>query len=277
MSACHLSRSIIPTLFLLLLCTTAPASAAETIRLNGTGCGVALMKPLIAAFQKKHKDVTFEVQKSLGSAAALKAIAKGALDIAVPGRPLKPHEAIPDLTWFEYGRTPYAVVTHPGRKLDDITTEQLAAIYVGTRAKWPNGDFIRVVLRPQDDIDTAMLRSLSPEMDRAVTAAHARPDMLMGVTDQETFDHLKKTDGTISFAPLSMALSEPGAVNVARLNGVAPTLANVASGKYPYTKKILVVTRKEPSPGVKAFVQFLNSKAARAMVTKHGLLLTRGK
>mgnify|MGYP001255401988 CR=1 FL=1 len=276
MPHCHLYRRAIPVLlFLFLSCPV--ASAAETIRINGTGSGMALMKPLIAAFQKGHKDVKFEVEKSLGSAASLKAIARGALDVAVPGRALKPQEAAPELSWFEYGRTPYAVVTHRQIKLKDVTTEQLAAMFSGTRGQWPNGDFVRVVLRPQDDIDTTVLRSLSPEMDRAVTAAHARPDMLIGITDQETFEHLKKTSGTVTFAPLAMVLSEPGTVNVVRLNGVAPTVANVASGKYPYTKHILVVTRKDASPGVKAFVQFLNSKKARGMVARQGLLLTSGK
>ncbi|WP_035497650.1 PstS family phosphate ABC transporter substrate-binding protein [Citrifermentans bremense] len=275
MSHPYLPRGVVLALLFLLL-SWQPA-AAETIRLNGTGCGVTLMKPLIASFQKSHPEISFEVQKSVGSAASLKAIAKGALDVAVPGRELKPQEKVAGIAWYEYGRTPYAVVTHHDTKLDNVTTGQLAAMYFGTHGEWADGDFVRVVLRPKEDIDTAVLRSLSPEMDRAVTAAHARPDMLMGITDQETFDHLKKTAGTISFIPLIMPLSEPGTVNVARLNGVAPTLSNLSDGKYGYAKKILVVTKKNPSPGVKAFVQFLESKKARAMAQKLGLLPAAGK
>lgn len=276
MSYPYLSRRVVPALFLLLFSCQA-ASAAETIRINGTGCGMTLMKPLITAFQRSHPEVTFEVQKSVGSAASLKAIAKGALDIAVPGRDLKPHEKLPTLTWYEYGGTPYAVVTHRDTKLDNVTTRQLVAMFAGTQDKWANGDFVRVVLRPNDDIDTTVLRSLSPEMDRAVTAAHARPDMLIGITDQETFDHLKKTAGTVSFIPLIMPLSEPGAVNVARLNGVAATLPNLSAGKYLYAKKILLVTKKDRSPAVKAFLQFLESKKARALTKKHGLLAAAAK
>ena len=275
MSSSRLCRTVLPAL--LLLIWSSASAAAETIRLNGTGCGVALMKPLITAFRRSHPDVDFEVRKSVGSAAALKAIAKDALDVAVPGRDLKPHERGPNLAWYEYARTPYAVVTHRDTRLDDVTTEQLAAMHAGTRDRWPDGDYVRVVLRPRDDIDTTVLRSLSPDMDRAVTAAHARPDMLIGITDEETFDVLKKTRGTIGFAPLSMVLSEPGAVNVSRLNGVAPTVSNVAGGKYLHAKRIFVVTKKEASPGVRAFLRFLNSKSARAMAAKRGVLLTAGK
>lgn len=267
----HLPRRVAPAL-LLLLFSCRSALAAETIRINGTGCGMALMKPVIAAFRKSHPDITFEVQKSLGSAASLKAIAKGALDIAVPGRDLKPHEKVAGLAWYEYGRTPYAVVTHRDTRIGNVTTGQLAAMYAGSLDKWDNGDFVRVVLRPNDDIDTTVLRSLSPEMDRAVTAAQARRDMLLGITDQETFDHLKKTAGTISFVPLIMPLSEPGTVNVARLNGVGANLPNLSAGKYSYAKRIFVVTRKNPSPGVRAFLQFLESKQTRALTLKRGLL-----
>lgn len=274
MSHPYLARRVVPALLFLLL-SWETSFAAETIRINGTGCGMALMKPLIAAFQKSHPEVVFEVQKSVGSAASLKAIAKGALDVAVPGRELKPQEKVAGLAWYEYGRTPYAVVTHRDTKLDNVTTGQLAAMYLGTHGTWGNGDFVRVVLRPKEDIDTAVLRSLSPEMDRAVTAAQARSDMLIGITDQETFDHLKKTVGTISFIPLIMPLSEPGTANVARLNGVEPTLSNLSAGKYGYAKRIFVVTRNNPSPGVKAFVQFLESKKARAMARKHGLLAAK--
>uniref|UniRef100_C6E0B8 Extracellular solute-binding protein, family 1 n=1 Tax=Geobacter sp. (strain M21) TaxID=443144 RepID=C6E0B8_GEOSM len=276
MSLPYLVRRVAPALLLLLL-SWQSASGAETIRINGTGCGVTLMKPLIAAFRKSHPEVTFEVLKSVGSAASLKAIAKGALDVAIPGRELKPQEKVAGLAWYEYGKTPYAVATHRETKLHNVTTGQLAAMYLGTRGTWGNGDFVRVVLRPNEDIDTAVLRSLSPEMDRAVTAAHARPDMLMGITDQETYDHLVKTAGTISFIPLIMGLSEPGTVNVARLNGVEPTLSNLSTGKYGYAKKIFVVTKKNPSPGVKAFVQFLGSKKARALAQKHGLLPAAAK
>ena len=272
----YLSRIVVPAFLATLICCQA-AQAREVIRINGTGCGMALMMPLIAAFQKTRKDVRFEVQKSLGSAASLKAIARDALDVAVPGRALKAHEMADQLAWYEYGKTPYAVLTHRNAAVDNLTTGQFAAMYDGTLARWPNGDFVRVILRPEDDIDTKVLRGMSPEMDKAVTAAHARKDMLLGITDQESFDHLKKTSGSIGFVPLTMALSEPGSVNVSRLNGVQPTLANLSAGKYPYAKTIFVVTKKDASPAVRAFVEFLNSKKTRAMAARYGVLPSAAK
>ena len=248
------------------------ASAREVIRINGTGSGLVVAKPLIAFFQKANRGVSFQMEKSLGSAAAIKALANDALDITVAGRALKPHEMSEKLAWYEYGRIPYAVVTNRQTQMENIASSELAGMYSGRVATWPNGDFVRVILRPREDIDTKMLRALSPEMDRAVTAAHARKDMLLGITDQESFEYLKKTEGEVGFVPLAMPLSEPGSANVSRFDGVAPTLSNLAAGRYPYAKSIVVVTKKETSPGVRKFVQFINSKKGRAIAVNSGLL-----
>lgn len=164
------------------------------------------------------------------------------------------------------------MVTNRGIKVKNVTTADLAAMYSGKLAAWPDGELVRVILRPKEDVDTKVLRQISPEMDQAVTVAHDRKDMLLGVTDQESFEFLRKTDGAVGFVPLMMPLSVPGSTNVVRFNGVEPTLANLAAGRYPHAKTIVVVTRRDAPPAVKKFVQFLNSEPGRAIARKAGLL-----
>lgn len=248
------------------------ASAQDIVRINGTGSGVALLTPLISAFQREHKNIGFDMERSLGSSASIKAVAKSALDIAVSGRPLKPAESPELLAIFEYGKTPFAVVSNRQTRIDNITVKELAAMYAGKSPRWSNGGYVRVVLRPNEDTDTRILRAISPEMDQAVTAAQARKDMLLGITDQEAFELVMKTEGAIGFMALSIPLSEPGFVNVSRLDGVQPSVRNLAAGKYPYAKSIFVVTRKDSSPAVNKFLKFLNSKKGRAIAARYGLL-----
>lgn len=269
----RLSASIV---FFLVFVLASAALCEETVRINGTGAGLVVMKPLIKAFRKSHPNVRFEMERSLGSAAALKAVMAGAIDIAVAGRPLKPEEA-QRLQASEYGKIPYAVTTHRGVKVKNVTTSELAAMYSGKQAAWPDGEFVRVVLRPLEDADTKILRTLSPEMDAATTAAHARKDMVMGITDQEAFENIKKIHGAVCFTPLAMALSEPGSVNVADFNGVAPTVSNLASGKYPHFKSISIVLREGAPAAAKEFAAFINSGKGTAIARKAGLLTARGK
>lgn len=253
---------------------TPAAIAADTIRINGTGSGLVLMKPLMAAFGKENRGVTFEMEKSLGSSASIKAVAGNALDLAISGRPLKPAESAAGLVQQEYGKIPFAVLTNRQVRVSSLTIKEVADLFAGTTTKWPGGELVRLVLRPNEDTDTKLQRAMSPEMNQAVSTAQARKDMLVRITDNEAFDAVKRTAGAVGIMALSLALSEPDTVNVVKLDGVQPTIANLASGKYLHSKDIVLVTRKDAPAAVAKFVKFLYSKKGRALAAKSGLLVT---
>ncbi|WP_041262584.1 PstS family phosphate ABC transporter substrate-binding protein [Citrifermentans bemidjiense] len=250
------------------------APAQEIVRISGTGAGVALMAPLVEVFEKENKGIKVHLEKSLGSTASIKATVKSALDLAISGRPLKPAESAEGLVQLEYGKSPFVVVTHAGTKQSNISLKEVIDMYSGKIPKWPNGDYVRVVLRPNEDVDTKLVRAISPDMDMAVTAAQSRKDMLLAITDNEGFDALKRTPGTIAFLALTLPLSQPGSVKVLRLDGMQGSVATLAGGKYPYVKPLYLVTRKESSAATEKFVKFLYSKKGKSLAVRHGLLPT---
>lgn len=253
------------------------ASAAETLRINGTGSGLVVIKPLAEAFQKENRGIVIEMEKSLGSSAAIKAVSHHALDLAVSGRALKPAESAEGLIQQEWGKTPLAVLANRGVRSKDVTLKELAAMYAGSTPKWPGGELVRVVLRPNEDTDTKLARSMSPEMDRGLSAAQGRKDMLLGITDNEAYDFVKKTEGAVALMALTLALAEPNSVNVLKLDGVQPSVASVSSGKYRFVKEMHLVSRKDAPAAVAKFVKFLNSKKGRSIAARHGLLVTGAK
>ncbi|WP_026843087.1 PstS family phosphate ABC transporter substrate-binding protein [Citrifermentans bremense] len=253
------------------------APAQEIVRLSGTGAGVALMAPLVEAFEKENKGIKVHLEKSLGSTASIKATGRSALDLAISGRPLKPAESAEGLVQLEYGKSPFVVVAHAGTKQRNISLKEVIDMYSGKIPKWPNGDYVRVVLRPNEDVDTKLVRAISPDMDMAVTAAQARKDMLLAITDNDGFDALKRTPGTIAFLALTLPLSQPGSVKVLRLDGMQGSVATLAGGKYPYVKPLYLVTRKENSAATEKFVKFLYSKKGKSLAVRYGLLPTGNK
>jgi len=54
------------------------------------------------------------------------------------------------------------------------------------------------------------------------------------------------------------------------LNGVEPTAANSASGKYPHLKGFFLVTRPDPSAAVKSFIAFMRSPPGRDILMRSG-------
>jgi len=59
-------------------------------------------------------------------------------------------------------------------------------------------------------------------------------------------------------------------VNHLSLNGIAPTLDNIKSGKYLMVRPITLVFKKSPAPQVQSFIDFLSSPEAIALLTQAG-------
>lgn len=250
--------------------------AADTIRINGSGNALDMMKPLIDAYRKTNDGVRIDMNKPLGSSGAVKALLSGALDIAVVSRDLKPEEAAQGAQQRRYGKTPLVIVTGKNVRTSGITTKMLEDIYAGKTGTWQNGDKIRLVLRPLEDSDTRMLRSLSPGMNSAITASHARPGMIIAVTDLDSYSTISKIPGGIGATGMNSIISEKLPLTILSLNDVTPSLKTLASGAYPLAKEISFVTTSETPPAVQKLIGFIFSTRGRAIAEKAGVVVTAG-
>lgn len=251
-----------------------PGLAADLIRLNGSGSGLDMMKPLIAAYTKTHPEVDFEMDKPLGSSGAIKALKAGVLDIALTSRPLKPEESAAGVTLRRYGQTPLAIVTNRDVGQKDVTTRALVDLYAGKTVNWPNGKQVRLVLRPLEDADTKVIRRLSPEMDGAMTSAQARPGMIVAVTDPEAAESIAKTSGALGAAGLTGVIVEKLPLKVMSINGVEPTPETLAKGIYPFAKQLDIVTMATLSEPVKKFLAFVYSREGMGIAHSSGVHIT---
>jgi phosphate transport system substrate-binding protein len=267
--------SLVP-LYAILSGGPAQALAGELIRINGSGTGLEMMKPLIQAYAGSDPGAVFEIEKPLGSSGAIKALLAGALDIAVSSKPLKPEEAAQGLELHPFGRTPLVVVTGSNVPVTNISTENLEAIYSGRTRKWPNNENIRVVLRPLEDIDTKILRGLSPGMDEAVTLAQSRRGMITAVTDPESNQAVANMIGSIGTSGLANILVEKTSLKILSLNGVMPTTASLAEGRYPLAKEIHFVFRSPLPESARKFLHFIYADKGRSIAENVGVLTVAG-
>lgn len=250
------------------------AEAAEAIRINGSGSALYVMKPLIRAYAKTHPEVRIEMEKPLGSSGAIKALLAGALDIAVSSKVLKPEEVARGGISREFGKMPLAIVTGRNVPKTNITTKELQDIYYGNVRTWSNGEPIRLILRPDADIDTKILMGLSPAMEKAVQAARSQHGMIVAVTDPESDEAVVKTSGSLGAAALPTILVEKVPVNVLKLNGIAPSVKSLTDGTYPLGKDIRFITTKDTPSAALKFIDFVYSPKGRAIAEKAGVLVT---
>ena len=258
-------------------CLTGPAAAAhpETVRINGSGAPLEMLKPLANAYMKSNPGVTIVIDKPLGSSGAVKALLAGALDLALSSKQLKPEEAAKGARAVEYGLTPLMIVSGKGGGRGSVTTRELEDIFSGRTNKWPSGEIIRPVLRPEGDIDTTIFRKLSAGMDRALTIAHGQRGALIAVTDPESNESLARTPGSVGTAALCGFEQQKLPLTVLSLNGVAPTTRNLANGSYPLAKDIRFITTDRISPAARRFLDFVLSPKGRALAEKQGVVFEK--
>ncbi len=264
------SRSVI--LLLALLAAARDSRAGEPVRVAGTGGAVAAMTRLAVEAAIQDPSLAVRVLPSLGSTGAIKALADGALDLAIIARPLRATERALGIAGWKLARSPLLFAVGPGVEASDLTTDDLVAIYLGTRLTWPDGQRLRLVLRQDTDADTGILRTLSPGMSAAVEAAGRRPGMLVAVSNTECNEILARMPGALGPSSLIQLRSELRPLRALRLNGVEPTLENLESGRYPLEKPLHVAFRSPAPEGVRKFVAFLASPRARALLRELGAL-----
>jgi phosphate transport system substrate-binding protein len=254
----------------LLLAIGGTASAAEQIKIGGTGAALGTMQLLADAFSQGNPGIKITTIGNLGSAGAIKAMGSGAIELAVTSRPLSEAESKLGVSQLEYARTPFVFAVSARSAVNAITRRELADIYSGRMAKWPDGSTIRVVLRPASDIDTAMVKALSPGIGQGVSAAEKRPGVQFSVTDQDAAGDLERIPGAIGPSSLALILSERRALKALKLDGVEPTPANAAGKAYPLYKQMFFVTGAKRPAAVERFIDFVRSPAGRRILADNG-------
>lgn len=265
------SRLLAGLVFMVLLFST--SAQAKVIKVGGTGGALGTMKLLAETYQSTHPEAKIKVLPSLGSGGGIKAVLAGAIQVAVSSRPLKSTESEKGARSVEYGRTPFVFAVGTNTRVDAVTEQDLVDIYSGTRETWQDGTRIRIVLRPVGDSDSAKVKSISPAVSEAKSAAEQRPGMLYAVTDQETADHIEKIDGAFGASTLAQINAEQRSMKPLRLNGVDPIGGTIADGSYPYYKPFIIVTSPKTTAAAQQFVDFIGSDSGREILSRLGYAL----
>jgi phosphate transport system substrate-binding protein len=250
--------------------------APDRIRIGGSGGALGTLQILADAFKKDHP-VTVVMVPSLGSAGGVKAVMAGAIDLAAISRPLKEAERAQGAVATDYARTPFVFATAAATKVSAITQRELLSIYAGDTKTWPNGKPLRLLLRPADDSDTDLAKSLSPAMKQAVPAALARAGLVIELTDQTNAYSLETIPGALGTSTLAQIMSEKRALQPLALDGVVPSVHTLDDGSYRYFKTFSFVSTAKASPLVQQFMAFVQSPAGRQILEKNGHSQVSGK
>lgn len=249
------------------------AIAGEVVKVGGTGGALGTMRALGQAFKTQYPQVDIVVVPGLGSGGGRRALMAGALDVAVTARPLAGVERVEGAQAKLYGRSPFILAVAPKTPVVNVTLQDVVEIYGGKKITWSNGERLRLILKPETDSDSELLRVFSPDVERALRQAFAREGIKIAITDEECADVLQATPGAVGTSTMALLLSEKRGLKALALNGVAPSVKTVSDGSYPWFKSFYLLTRGNSSSAAKQFVEFSAAPQAQKMLASFDYLL----
>ncbi|MDH4190890.1 MAG: substrate-binding domain-containing protein [Betaproteobacteria bacterium] len=247
------------------------ASAQALVRMGGSGAGAGIVRQLGDAFTTLHPTIRVVYAPNLGSGGGYRALSTGRLDISVGSRLPKSGEG-KGLKVERFARSPFVIVVQQRNAASAITIPVLEHYYRDPGATWPDGTRVRLVLRPADDSDTALLRAFSPGVSAALDQGLQRPGMLLGPSDTDAADLVERTPGALGTTTLGLILAERRALKALELDGKRPSPEAIAKGQYPHVKTLYLATSAATGAAARQFIAFMRSARGAALLREYGFL-----
>lgn len=248
------------------------ALGASTLNIGGTGAALGTIRILAAAYDAAHPEVRVEVAHSLGSGGGIRATLAGAVDIGLSSRPLKPAEIEKGAREIAYAKSPFVLVTNKKRNGIDISSDRIVGIFSGMRTTWQDGTQVRIILRPKDDSDYKLLMKNFSGIGESLAKAQAQQSIPIAYTDQEAMDLAESIEGSLTTATYTAVLAENRSLSPVAIDGVAPSLENLASGSYKISKTMRFVLGPNVSVTAQDFIRFVESSVGAEILRRTGNL-----
>jgi phosphate transport system substrate-binding protein len=249
-------------------------SAQEEITVGGAGAMVPFMQELATAYQAKHPTDRVEIlTESLGSTGGIKAAEAGRIAIGLTARPLNAGEG-KKLVYRLIGRTPLIVGLHRDIPVNSLTESQICDIFAGRIRTWKEvgGDQspIVVLTRNEDGTKEAFRAHM-----KCFKALREGSDAIIMPTPDAMSEALVRRPATIGLTDLAVLLQVQGGFKALAIEGLAPTIDTMRSGKYKWVKEFGVVTAGAPQGGVKRFLDFAVGPEGERILARHGVVVVR--
>lgn len=244
------------------------ASRPEGVIVAGTGAGLSPLKMLARAYAEQTDDPKERVfiPVSIGTGGGLRALAAGAIDLAITARPLEQKEREKGFEEHRLATSRVVFVTRR-EELERLDRATLLAIYRGEQRVWSDGRPITPLFRERGDSSLKLLRSHDPELGEALMPPER--DTRRGLvlhTDQQMRDALLEIDGAIGWLHVGMIRTETLPLHPLEVLIEEDRLLEIELPIYLVEAK----DKGERREAIERFLRFATSEQARHMLEGHG-------
>jgi phosphate transport system substrate-binding protein len=246
------------------------AEEPDVLHLAGSGSNLPLTRALAEAHAETER-VQLVVHESVGSRGGIRAVHDGVIHIGLVSRSLVADEQDLGLVVTPYARSPVVVAVNASVPDEGLTSEELLDVYRGVKTRWSDGSRVVVLHREQGDSSHRAVERHLPELAAISDEAHREGRFRVLYDDAAMEEALVSTPGGIGLYGLGRIPTDLP-IKALRIDGIAPTVANVRQGTYPFAKDLAFVTTKEPAKLASGFLRFVFSESGQLLVRERGYL-----
>ena len=241
---------------------------AKAEKLSGsiTAAGSSALKPLVddaaALFNEKYPDVNITIDAG-GSGEGLKQVSEGTVNIgnsdveAAEKLDASKASQLVDHKVCVVTMAPIVNKDVTAGGVKNLTKQQLTDIFTGKITNWKEvggaDESIVLITRPESSGTRATFKKY------ALGGATEASNKSMETDDSGVLlQNVKTTKGAIGYVALSYLTKDAG-VDTVSLDGVAPTLENTYSGKYPVWTYEHMYTKGTPNETTQKFLDYIMS------------------
>jgi phosphate transport system substrate-binding protein len=233
-----------------------------------TASGSSTVSPIVSElgkkFEKLHSNVRVDVQTG-GSSRGIADVRGGVVDIGLVSRALKADEA--DLKAYTIAMDGVCVILHKDNPVKELSDAQVVSIYTGKVTNWKDvgGNNAQiVVVNKAEGRSTLELFAHYYKIKNSEIKAH----VVIGDNEQavKTVVGNANAIGYVSIGTAEYNAKSGTPIKLLAVGGVEPTLQKVREGKFPLSRPLNVVTKGDPNPLVKTFIEFLCSSEANEVI-----------
>ena len=245
----------------------APAKLSGTVSTDGSTSMEKVIGALGEAFMEANDGVTFTYNPT-GSGSGIQAVQEGRCDIGLSSRALKDEEKAAGLTETILCYDGIAVIVNPENTVEDLTLEQIAAIYTGEIKNWSEvgGSDAEIVLIGREA--GSGTRSGFEEIVEVKDKCQYRQELS---STGDVITTVAQNPGAIGYASLA---SVKDTVKAVKVGGVAPSEGTVKDGTYAIQRPFVLATKDgaKLNDAAQAFFDYVTSADANEIIASAGVV-----
>ncbi|HHO52333.1 MAG TPA: phosphate ABC transporter substrate-binding protein [Deltaproteobacteria bacterium] len=236
------------------------STSTEPLVLAGSSTIRPVVEVIAEAFEAQHPELRIEVQGG-GSGVGVASIRSGLAQVGMVSRSLAPDET--ELQTHTIAYDGIALIVHRDNPTEGTTRPEVVAIYTGELRSWPHGGAITGVNKEEG------------RSTRELFARHFglegrfRSDLVVIGPNGQAIATVAADPAAIAYVSIGSALgavADGVEVKLLSLDGIEPTVGAVASGRYPLSRELNLVTTSEPSGAAADFIAFVRSPEGQRLV-----------